>query len=122
MELLQEGDIIELGGGQTVYATLPQHFLYANRKGVFDVVSHEEIKIAGELSYLAGRYVVYKTAKTGGGSRGPGDTYPSGHHVWCEQLSDRDRKVDFYQTGSFTAMIKDIVPIGKAKRQWIEEV
>jgi hypothetical protein len=119
--MLSEGDIIELKDGHKVYANVPEHFLYANRKGSFKL-SRGEATIGGEFSYLAGRYVVYKTASDGGGTgHGPNDVYPDGHHVFCEKLDDRSVKVDFYQSGCFTAMIENIEPVGKASRSWVED-
>lgn len=118
--MLKEGDIIELKDGHEVYAYIPEHFAYSNLKGSFKLTRHEA-KIGGELSYLAGRYVVYKTAKDGGGiGHGPHDIYPDGYHVYCERLDDRSVKVDFYQSGGFTAMIENIEPVGRAERQWVE--
>lgn len=117
--MLQEGDVIELTGGHTVYADVPEHYLYSNKKGSFKL-AHGRVVIAGDLYYLAGRYVVYKTVREGGGrGMGPHDIYPDGHHVFCERLDDPSVKVDFYQSGSFTAMIEDIVPVAKAERHWV---
>ena len=119
-EMLEEGDIIEINNGHTVYTDIPEHFAFSNRKGVFNKTIHTKVVIGGEFSYLAGRYVVYKTSRDGGGSgTGPSDVYPDGHHVFCERLEDR-LKVDFYQSGSFTAMIEAIDPVGHAVRQWVE--
>ncbi len=118
--MLKEGDIIELTNGLTVYANVPEHFLYSNKKGSFEL-SRGAVKIDGELSYLSGRYVVYKTAKDGGGTgMGPHDVYPNGHHVFCERMDDQSVKVDFYQSGCFTAMITNIEPVAKAVRRWVE--
>lgn len=119
VELLQEGDVIELkaGMGYKVYADIPKHFAYSNRKGDFSL-THTEALIDGELAYLAGCYIVSHVAKNGGGTgMGPHDVYPDGHHVYCERTSD-GLKVDFYQTGCFTAMIPSIPVIGKAEKQW----
>ncbi len=117
--LLEEGDVIALLKGQQVYACVPLHFLYDNRKGNWKVEHGGPVTIEGELSYLAGEYVVYKTSEDGGGPCSDGSSYPSGHHVFCERASDRAR-VDFYQTGFFTAMITNIDPIGKAERKWVK--
>jgi len=71
-----------------------------------------------------GIFVVYKTTLDGGGTcHGPHDIYPDGHHVFCEQLCLTDlhapkATVDFYQSGFFTNMLKNIKPIGKAVRVW----
>jgi hypothetical protein len=119
MTMLDEGDIIELKTGHKVYADIPEHFAYGNRRGSFKL-AHAEATIGGELEYLAGRYVVTKTTTNGGGTgHGRYDVYPDGHHVYCERLDDRDVKVDFYQSGCFTCMIKDIEPVGRATRQWV---
>lgn len=118
--MLQEGDIIELQEGHMVYATVPEHFLYANRKGSFKPAKGEVV-IRGELAYLAGRYVVYKTSYDGGGTgHGPHDVYPDGHHVFAERLDDTSVKVDFYQSGSFTAMLPGLQAVGRAVRKWAE--
>lgn len=117
-KLLQEGDIIELKIGHTVYADVPEHFVFSNKKGSFALV-HHNVQIGGEIGYLAGKYIVYKTSMDGGCEGAFGlDGYPNGHHVFCES-TDGEVKVDFYQTGCFTAMIKDIDPIGKAVRKWV---
>lgn len=112
---LKEGDLIELREGHKVYAELPEHFLYA-RKGVW-TLARGQVNIAGDTSFLAGKYVVVKTATDGGGMNHDGP-FPDGHHVWCESV-DRKHKVDFYQSGCFTAMITDIKPIGRASLQWV---
>jgi hypothetical protein len=118
--MLEEGDIIELKEGHYIYANIPEHFLFANRKGSFEL-ARGEVTISGEFMYLAGRYVVYKTTEDGGGSgMGSHDQYPNGHHVFCERLDDRSVKVDFYQSGSFTAMLPDLQPVAKAVRRWVD--
>jgi hypothetical protein len=130
-QLLKEGDIILLQQGHTVYTEIPNHFIYSNRVGDFKNCSLTEVKI-GELnfkgidtSFLIGKYIVVKTTNTGGGVCGHGtnDYYPNGHHVICEKITDKTTskdsiKVSFYQTGCFTAMIKDIKPIGRATCKW----
>lgn len=119
--MLQEGDIIELKEGHKIYAEVPEHFVFSNRKGSFQLTYHD-VEIGGDFSYLAGRYVVYKTAYDGGGTgHGQYDTYPDGHHVFCERLDDRSVKVDFYQSGCFTAMIREITPVGHATRKWVDD-
>ena len=119
--MLEEGDIIELKEGMRVYAEVPEHFLYSNRRGVFDKTARGEIEIQGHLSHFAGRYVVYKTATDGGGhGHGPHDVYPDGHHVFAEKLDIPSVRVDFYQTGCFTAMLPKLKAIKKATLAWIE--
>ncbi len=118
---LQEGDVIDISEGHEVYAVVPEHFLFDNKKGSWKM-KRGGVRIKGELSYLAGRYVVYKTVMDGGGTaHGPGDYYPDGWHVFCEKVDDPDTNIDFYQSGAFTAMITDIKPVGKAKKKWVFE-
>ena len=115
--MLKEGDVIELIEGHSVYADVPNHFCYTNCKGDFSL-THHNVTIGEEFMYLAGKYIVVKTAFEGGGTgHGPGDIFPDGHHVFCE-MAGGDHKVDFYQSGCFTAMIEDIKPIGNAFRTW----
>lgn len=119
--LLQEGDVIDIHEGYTVYADIPMHFVSSTYRGDFSL-THCAASVAGELSYLAGEYVVVKTIVHGGGTgHGPHDVYPDGHHVYCESVAG-GRKIDFYQTGCFTAMIEDIKPHGRAVRSWVKEV
>lgn len=118
--MLKEGDVIELVAGDKVYADIPEHFVYSNRRGSF-TLTHHDVIIGGEFDYLAGRYVVFKTCSDGGGTgHGPHDVYPDGHHVWCERLGDRQTQVDFYQSGSFTAMLPNKTAVGTAVRVWSE--
>lgn len=113
-KLLKKGDVIKLAKGYAVYADVPEHFVYSNKRGSFNLV-HERVQLAGELDYFIGTYVVLRTAMDGGGTgHGPGDVYPDGHHVFCEQLTAPHLRVDFYQTGCFTAMIEDIEVVGTA--------
>jgi len=124
--MLKEGDVIELKVGHEVYASVPRHFLYSDCKGDFRLVK-AHVKIEGDLAYLAGRYVVYSTATDGGGTgHGPNDVYPDGHHVFCDRLDsvvrDKSHRVDFYQSGCFTAMLPDLKPVATAKRTtWVVE-
>jgi hypothetical protein len=112
-QLLKEGDIIELQPGHTVYADIPNSVA----RGDFRL-SHRETDIK-EFAYLAGRYIVVKTSLDGGGPCFDGTPFSDGHHVYCERLTDR-MKVDFYQTGAFTAMIRNIEPVAKGKLLWVE--
>jgi hypothetical protein len=118
---LQEGDVIELPKNVCVYANVPKHFVYSNKRGCFDL-THEKVRIKGDFDYLRGTYIVIKTSFEGGGKgHGPHDTFPNGHHVFCEKIDNPNEKVDFFQSGSFSAMITDIKPIGKAKLKWTIE-
>lgn len=115
MKKLEEGDVIELNETHAVYASIPEHFAYSNKKGSFKL-TRAHVTLKGEMNYLCGKYIVTKTAFDGG-STGR-DAYPNGHHVFCARTDDSTVKVDFYQSGCFTAMIEDIKPIGKAELKW----
>lgn len=115
---IQDGDVFELVDGDRVYAMVPKHLVYANRKGDWSL-TRNDVMIEGVMSYLAGTYICTKTALDSGGcGHGPHDVYPNGHHVYAVKVDDRDCKVDFYQSGSFTAMIGNRKPIGKATLEW----
>jgi hypothetical protein len=66
-----------------------------------------------------GEFLVVETKREGGGKAMFNDEYPDGHHVFCKKLNadgsynENGLEVDFYQTGSFTAMIEstEISPI-----------
>jgi hypothetical protein len=65
-----------------------------------------------DMSYLAGEYVVVAVNEEDGGPDGMNgrDSYPDGHHVKAIKLTDGEYdphgvKIDFYQTGCFSAMI-----------------
>lgn len=112
--LLQEGDIIYLTKDHSVYVdrTVPSY-------GGKTVKIHDMVRLSDfKWTYLQGQYLVVKTAFDGGGTgHGPHDIYPNGHHVFCESL-EGSHKVDFYQTGCFTAMNTDIRPVARATREW----
>jgi len=112
--LLAEGDIFNLPMGVKVYAKVPKHFLYDNKRGDWEL-AHGDVKVANEFSFLAGEYVATKTVMDGGSSGR--DPYPNGHHVFCTN-TDNGYEIDFYQSGCFTAMIEDIEPTGKAELIW----
>ncbi len=124
MKMLDKGDIIELKKG-TVIAWVPKHFLCSNKSGVFDEYDHGEISLEN-MPYLQGKYVVYKTSFDGGGPMWDGVPYPNGHHVFCEKVdaeeSRIDRRIEFFQSGLFDAMIFDITPIGKAELSYCERI
>lgn len=116
--LLKQGDVIELKDGHRVYGHAPKHFLYDNCSGDFELCSGE-FTIGGELHYFSGKYIVIKTEITGGGyGHGPHDVYPDGHKVTCVKADNESVKVSFFQSGSFTCMIKDIEPVGVARLKW----
>ncbi len=127
-QLLTEGDIIKLEKGHNVYVDLPKHCFYSNKVGCFEI-AHENIEVGSkplgfDTAFLEGKYIVVKTVCDGGGTaHGPHDVFPNGHHVYCEKMVDSldyKIKVDFYQTGSFTAMIEHIKPIGKGELTYKE--
>ena len=115
MKELIEGDVIRLTSEHKVYAEVPKHFIFANCKGNFEL--HKSDVHLSDFEYLCGDYIVERTALEGG-STGR-DAYPNGHHVYCFMVSNPEIKIDFYQSGYFTAMIKDIEPIGRALKEWV---
>lgn len=114
--MLEEGDVIEIKEGHQIYAKVPEHFVYSNKKGSFSL-TRSNITVGGEFAYYSGKYVVKKTCMDGG-STGR-DAYPNGHHVFCINLDDGETEIDFYQSGCFNAMITDIKPVGKATIKWV---
>ena len=118
--LLQRGDIIELGENHKVYAKVPEHFIYDNRRGVWDL-TQSDIYLRGHFAHMQGKYIVTHTSSKGGGQgHGRHDVYPDGHNVECVSECGT-YEVNFYQTGGFTAMIRHITPIGKAKVKLVIE-
>ncbi len=119
-DFLQEGDVIELGIGHKVYANVPEHFIYQDKRGSWKLTKTDIDLSNQDFDYLRGIYVVTKTEMTGGGTgHGRHDVYPNGHKVTAKMGGDGE-EVSFYQSGCFTAMISkdDIKPIGKAKQFW----
>ena len=117
--MLKEGDVIELKKGMKIYAEVPETMVYSNRKGSMKLTEHD-VTIGEKFDWFEGKYVVIKTTMDGGRTGyEPHDIYPDGHHVFCVSVENKELKVDFYQSGSFTAMIEDIEPIGKAELQWV---
>lgn len=133
MKLLQEGDIIELTPGKTVYFDVPMHFVDPTEMGnfketiQFEVIIGRPFGIEGlsmETGFLVGKYIVTRT-ETSIGSQGHGEVYPDGHHVTCNKITSPENRHDitvrFYQTGIFTAKIRpnEIQAIGRAENKWI---
>lgn len=121
-KFLEEGDVIELKPGHTVYAAIAQRYVFDNTpesNELFEAdVTIGENKKGLDTSYLAGKYVVTKTAFEGGGKAMWNDEYPDGHHVYCRRMLEEGKlgeEVTFYQSGAFTAMITDIKPVGKVE-------
>jgi len=121
-ELLKEGDLIRIVEGHKVRAQVPEKLVYNNRKDS-DSLTWHGVVVGEQFKDIAGEYIVDKTALEGGGTgHGRHDVYPDGHHVYCFKVDDPSERIDFYQSGCFNTLVKDIKPIGKAKKSWtIEE-
>jgi hypothetical protein len=95
---------------------------YKGFKGVVGTPS--KIISTFDSSIFAGKYVVLYATYDGGGSQGtPSGTeyYPNGYHVFCQQIVNGKicgYEVDFYQSGSFTAMIENIKPVDKVELEY----
>ncbi len=130
--LLEKGNVIELKKGHTVYAEVPEHFAYANKVGCFDLTK-TEVPICGNKNglntdFMGGLWIVTNTSYAGGGCwHGSHDVYPGGHRVECERAVGKSynykMKISFYQTGCFTAMIREgeVKVVGQAKAEWSAE-
>jgi len=126
---LEEGDVIELEKGQTVYAEIAERYVYKDTLEP-DKPRKAEVTIGEDYggldtSLLAGRYAVVKTEFDGGGNFGmwADDYYPDGHHVWCKKMlenGDLGEQVHFYQSGFKNAMIEEIKPVGKVEFKYFE--
>lgn len=69
-----------------------------------------------DSSIYAGEYIVECVSFGGGGVQGTpsgSEIYPNGWRVFCVKVDDPSIHVNFYQTGSFTAVIPNICPISK---------
>ena len=69
-----------------------------------------------DSSIYAGEYMVEYVSFGGGGVQGTPsgyETYAHGWRVFCVKLDNPSIRVNFYQTGSFTATIPDICPINQ---------
>ena len=69
----------------------------------FDFETHKY-----DTSIFAGKYEVCNCLYDGASVV---DINTKGWHVFCQKLSDPSTQVEFYQTGVFTAMIREIKPI-----------
>jgi len=98
VDLVKFGDILELPQNQRVY-----------HKALGEII----------LGYRSAHWVVVQTLTEGGGTgHGPHDTYSAGHKVVCRssmKISDESGEISFYQTGSFTCMLKEPKVVGEAK-------
>ena len=140
---LKEGDVITLKKGMTVYTEIAAMFIYSNSlsedvvrkcesngliiepEKVSDFIKRNTSKPDLKTFVLeGGEFVVIKTSLDGGGTaHGQYDVYPDGHRVYCKKLKDgkfdKDGiEVNFYQSGSFSAMIENITPIRKMKMSY----
>lgn len=116
-ELLEVGDVIRLEKGHRIYGRIQEQFVYKKTANPTKLC-RTDIPIGRFDEYPEGEYLVVKTTYDGGAT-GLGmnrhDDYPDGHHVFCQKLNSHNQPigeiVDFYQTGSFTAMIEEISPV-----------
>jgi len=114
---LQVGNIVNIGPPMDVYSEVPSHFLYHNRVGDWSL-SKGHIKVS-DFPHMIGKYVVVEAKLHGGGTgHGPHDIYPDGWHVVLEKMDNDWVKVDFYQSGSFTCVHRDVEVVGNAKMTW----
>lgn len=99
---------------------VPKALIYDNREGDWSL-SREVVTVRGNFDYLAGTYVVTRTAQTGGGTgHGPHDVYPDGHEVTASDTENMDSEVSFYQSGCFThCWNRPVTVIGKATQAWV---
>lgn len=136
-EFLSEGDVVEIKEGMQLYASIPERFVFANRsyspasslartKIVVGEVRELEIpgkpKLIFDTSIFAGTYLVTRTVLDGGAPEGR-VPYSDGHHVTVHPMgSDAQpldsKPLDFYQSGSFSAIIlpSQIAPCAKMKK------
>ena len=172
MAYLQKEDVFLLEEGMTVYALIPEKFIYSNRRFSDELTSHnidvdvlytnedvigrnlkeeaaeitssifrlflngghtmtyqackdfveEHIDVEEEVNlatykFEGGLFKVTNTELEGGGRAMFNDYYPDGWHVHAVRLingvpsTEKEDIVHFYQSGSFTATIRDIIPI-----------
>lgn len=129
--LLKVGDIIKLKKGDKIYMDIPNHFIYENSLGDWKNFSNIEVVIGHlsclrnyDSSWLLEKELLVVKTKMDGGSQGH-DAFPDGLHVYCVVISDVSDnmkewiKVDFYQSGCFSAVIEEgkILITDKAEKQ-----
>lgn len=120
--LLKRKDIIRIEKGHTIYAPIEARFAYVNMprsRKIYhsDVTVGELMPLASSYFYeskkgsvldtsvFAGDYVVVNCGYNGGGGR-LCDEFHDGWHIVAEKLDDPTIEIEFYQTGSFTAVIE----------------
>lgn len=138
-EILKTGDVIDIKKGMRVYVDIPGKFIYSNRTEASptanELTSHDvslgqvfkTTKNVFDTSIYLGEYVVTNREYGGGGiGMGSHDVFPSGWQIFCKKLKngiwdENGLELNFYQTGSFTAMIKprEIEPIRKMKQKFV---
>ena len=126
--LAKEGDIILLKNGDRVYGKIQAKFVYSTTPESTKLV-RTDFPIGEFEEYPPGRYLVVETKMNGGQENGGmtgHDSYPDGHHVYCEMLNSHNQptgiRVDFYQNGAFTAIIENPQIVGKMEKKviWTE--
>lgn len=117
---LQPGDVFMLTQEHVVRAEVPEHFLYENRKGVFDKLSYGTVELKDpNFEYLRGKYIVTYAGLSGGGTgHGPHDVYPDGWCINAQKADNPNIKISFYQSGCFNCKNEGIKAIGRAKQTW----
>lgn len=92
------------------------YFQTVTRPDGFSKKTSETLNVsAHDESRGDAKFVVEQTAMTGGGTgHGPHDVYPDGWQVTARRLTDEGNydpngeSVYFYQSGSFTNLVKDV--------------
>lgn len=88
----------------------------------------EELKLSffpGIDKWRKGLYVVESVGMDGGGTgHGPHDVYPDGWCVQARRLKDskydeKGRVIEFYQSGCFSNLLKNVSIVGKMKRTFV---
>jgi len=130
--LLRQGDIFEVKVGDEIYANIPEKYVYDNvteRNVTANNLTETEVTV-GEIfktskskfdtKKFVGDYVVFRTAKEGGGTgHGRHDVFPDGHHITARKLtrkgtySKKGLKISFYQSGCFTVTRENVKVKGK---------
>ena len=112
---LQEGDVIRLEPGMTVYTDVPASEVFDNCAGEIHL-AHFAVAIEGDRLWLAGDYVVLRRDEGLGTSRAG---YTNGVSILCQSLRDPSRRCDFFVGGdSRIRMEREPVAIGRATQTW----
>lgn len=102
------GDIIIIGPSDRAYVPLPF-------SGVSEKYRTRDVTIKDYAEYV-GAYIV-TDAKMAGGGKGHSDhdVYPDGWNVSCFKIDEPEKRISFYQSGSFTAVNSFVPVVGRAK-------